>query len=76
MLQRLGVALAVAIISLAGLAGNAYAAENPDRDEVIIGTVLVALGTMLLLLLVYLIKWYFGLVRLPPPPEPDAHEHH
>ncbi len=75
MLGRFALALTTATLALSAFTGSAVAAENPDRDAVIIGTVLVAIGAMLLLFLVFAVKWLLGLVKTPPP-EADVHEHH
>ncbi|HEY4684782.1 MAG TPA: hypothetical protein VII57_01920 [Dehalococcoidia bacterium] len=72
-LFALGFALAGAVAAT----GRAEAAiPDWDRDEVMVVTGLVALAVVVVLSLVYAVKWYFGLEQAPPPPEPDEHAGH
>lgn len=75
MLARLSVSVLLALLAVVATTGVSFAAENPDRDEVLIGTFLVALGTMFVLFVFYLIRRVLGLDKAPPP-EGDAGDHH
>ena len=75
-MNRLTAALGLALTALFGITGTAFATpEQPDREEVAIGMLLVALGFMFFLLLVYGVKWYFGLDEEMPPPQADDSHH-
>ncbi len=71
MLLRSAVSAALALLTLIAFAGVSYAAENPDLEEVAIGTFFAALGLMTFLLIIYLIKHAVGLDK-PPPPEAEG----
>ena len=75
MLLRAAVSATLALLTLIAFGGVAYAADNPDLEEVAIGTFLVALGLMTFLLIVYLIKHAAGLDK-PPPPEAEGGDGH
>jgi hypothetical protein len=74
MLNRLINSLGFALLGFLAVTGTAHA-QSPDRDEIVVGTFLLALGLMFVLLLVYLAKRLFGLEQTLPP-EADAGEHH
>jgi hypothetical protein len=73
LLQRLAFALGYAASGLLATTTHADAAFDPTRDELVIGTFLFALGVMLLLTLIYAVKWYFGLDHQPEIEWPDSH---
>lgn len=76
MLQRLTFSLGFALSGLLATTAVAWADFNPSRDEKVIGTFVVALGVMLVLALIYAVKWYFGLDRPPEDLEVPDHGHH
>jgi len=47
-----------------------------DRTSVGVGTFILALGVMSILFVVFLVKWYFGLANVTPPPVEDDHSAH
>jgi hypothetical protein len=73
LLQRLAFALGYAASGLLAATASANAAFDPTREELVIGTFLFALGVMLLLTLIYAVKWYFGLDQQPEIEWPDSH---
>ena len=73
MLQRLAFALGYAASGLLVTTTRASAAFDPTREELVIGTFLFSLGVMLLLTLIYAVKWYFGLDQQPEIEWPDSH---
>jgi hypothetical protein len=73
LLQRLAFALGYAASGLLAATASANAAFDPTREELVIGTFLFALGVMLLLTLIYAVKWYFGLDHQPEIEWPDSH---
>jgi hypothetical protein len=77
MLNRVTLALSLALLAFAASTGAAQAARGPDAEEVIVITSLVSVALMLVLLIAWLIKRAVGLDKLPPP-EPDSghNEHH
>ena len=76
MALRIAASTTLALLMSIALAGGAQAADQPDLEEVAIGTFLGALGLMAFLLVVYLIKRAAGLVRLPPPEADGGDGHH
>jgi uncharacterized membrane protein len=75
MLNRVSVALALALLGFLGTTSAAAAAS--DTEKVMVGTFLVVLAMMALLFGAYLIKRTLGLVRAPPPePEGEHGAHH
>jgi hypothetical protein len=73
LLQRLGFALGYAALAMLATTTHVDAAFDPTREELVIGTFLFALGAMLLLTLIYAVKWYFGLDHQPEIEWPDSH---
>jgi hypothetical protein len=74
MLNRVLWALAFASTAFLTFAGEAFAAT--DKVKVGVGTFLVAGGFMTFLFIVFLIKYYFGLAGvIPPPAENDGHSY-
>jgi hypothetical protein len=73
LLQRLAFALGYVVCGLLATTTSANAAFDPSREELVIGTFLFALGAMLLLTLIYAVKWYFGLDHQPEIEWPDSH---
>jgi hypothetical protein len=73
LLQRFVFALGYAATGLLATATHAHAAFDPTREELVIGTFLFSLGVMLLLTLIYAVKWYFGLDHQPEIDWPDSH---
>ena len=74
MLNRVTVAMGMALLAFAGSTGSAFAEFDASRDELLIGTFLVCLGLMALLFVAYAIKHALGLDKLPPA-EPDSGDH-
>ena len=76
MLKRTLLALPLVVLGLLASTGSAMAAFDPTRDELAIGTFLVALGFVMLLGLIYAVIWYFDLSHPGNPEIPDhAHDH-
>jgi hypothetical protein len=76
MLQRLLYALPLVALGVLGTTGSAMAAFDPTKDELSVGTAIFAAAAMGVLLLIYAVKWYFGLDRQAPVEFPDhAHDH-
>jgi hypothetical protein len=76
MLQRFLYALPLVVLTAHGAAGGAMAAFDPTKDELSLGTAIFAACAMALLLLIYAVKWYFGLDRQSDVEFPDhAHDH-
>jgi hypothetical protein len=73
LLQRMAFALGYAAAGFLATTAGANAAFDPTRDELVIGTFLFALAVMLLLTLIYAVKWYFGLDHQPEIEWPDTH---
>jgi hypothetical protein len=73
LLQRLTFALGHAAFGMLATTTQVDAAFDPTREELVIGTFLFALGAMLLLTLIYAVKWYFGLDHQPEIDWPDSH---
>ncbi len=73
MLNRLLWASAFASTAFLAFAGEAFAAT--DKVKVGVGTFLVALGLMVFLFIVFLVKYYFGLAGVVPPPMDDGHSY-
>jgi len=75
--RRVVAIVTASTLALLSSSGFAHAAPpSADLAEVAIGTFLVALGVMAFLGLVYLAKSWLGLIKLPPPEDPDAGGHH
>ena len=76
MLQRILYALPLVALAAHGATGSAMAAFDPTKDELSLGTAIFAAGAMGVLLLIYAVKWYFGLDRQSEVEFPDhAHDH-
>jgi hypothetical protein len=77
MFSRIAVSFAVALLGVLAATAPAYA-DNPDREEIAVGTFLVALGLMLVLFIAYMVRHAFGLDRMPPPEsiEQPTEAHH
>jgi hypothetical protein len=76
-MAKLLTVVAVALLSLGLGTGYAHAAPpSEDLAEVAIGTFLVALGLFFLMYVVYVLKAWLGLVKMPPPEDHDAAGHH
>ena len=75
MRRRLPIALTLGLLGVFATTGVAAAADLSDRDQVMIGVAVVAIGLMALLLVLYLIKHSLGLDKMPPP-EAEANGHH
>jgi hypothetical protein len=76
MLQRLFVSFVLAVLSLTATAGSAFAAFDPTKDELSIGTFVFALVAMFVLLCLYAVKWYFGFDQHANTDTPDSHSDH
>jgi hypothetical protein len=74
MLSRLLFANGFALSALFAFVGVANAAS--ERTKVGVGTFLLALGVMGFLFIVFLVKYYFGLAGVIPPPVEDDHSSH
>jgi hypothetical protein len=75
-MNRVTVSITLAFLSLLGSAGIASATpEQPDRYEVMSWAGAAVGVLMAVLLVVYGIKWYFGLDEELPPPDADAPHH-
>jgi hypothetical protein len=72
MLSRILFSISFALLGFTAATAPAFAALS-DRDEVMIGTAAVAIGAMVVLFIVFLLKLAAGLVKGPPPPAPDDH---
>jgi hypothetical protein len=73
-------ALGFALSGVIATTGNAFAAFDPTRDE-LMGITAVVIGVLLgFLTLVYAVKWYFGWDQQPPPTDlpypPSGGGHH
>jgi hypothetical protein len=76
MLQRFLYALPLVVLAAHGASGGAMAAFDPTKDELSLGTAIFAACAMGVLLLIYAVKWYFGLDRQSDVEFPDhAHDH-
>jgi len=76
MLQRILYALPLVALSVLATTGSAMAAFDPTKDELSLGTAIFAAVAMGVLLLIYAVKWYFGLDRQSEVEFPDhAHDH-
>jgi hypothetical protein len=76
MLRRVFLALPIALLGVFGTTRLALAEFDPTRDELAVGTFLVAAGVMAVLLLIYAVVWYFDLNHPGDPEIPDhAHDH-
>ena len=73
MLARLTISLTLALLAVSATSGAAFAAFDPSRDELMIGTGAVLIAFLTLLTIIAAIKHAFGLDKMPPAPEPDAH---
>jgi hypothetical protein len=73
LLQRFAFPLGYAACGLLATTAHVHAAFDPTREQLVIGTFLFALGAMLLLTLIYAVKWYFGLDHQPEIDWPDSH---
>src|SRR5688572_20823842 len=75
MLSRLPTAIALALLAVFGTTSAADAAEFSDREKVMIGTAAVAVGLMLVLLVLCIIRRAQGMDCLPPADaDLDRHE--
>ena len=76
MLQRILYALPLVALGAHGASGGAMAAFDPTKDELSLGTAIFAACAMGVLLLIYAMKWYFGLDKQSDVEFPDhAHDH-
>lgn len=74
-MERLTVALTLALLGLAATTGLSEAAS--DRTEVMVGTGITVLVLMALITVAYGVKHFLGLDRMPaPPPNDHAGGHH
>jgi hypothetical protein len=84
MLSRIALTLGYALTLFAGSTGIANAAT--DKSEVMTGVFILVVASMILLTLIYSLKWYLGLTEPPPlppgglpyyslPADGDAHGH-
>ena len=71
MISRFSVSALLAILGVLATNAVVSAAENPDRDEIIVGTALVCLGLMLLVSVAYVMKLVFGLEKQLVAPDTD-----
>jgi hypothetical protein len=71
-MQRLLVSFSIAVLGIVATTNSAFAAFDPTSDELSIGTFVVAVCAMAVLLMIYGIKWYFGLDVQPE--NPDLHD--
>lgn len=76
MLNRLTVSLALALLGVFAATAPAFAADNPDKEEIAIGTFLIAVGVMFVLFLAYAIRRAFGLDKMPPDTAEPGEPHH
>jgi hypothetical protein len=74
MLSRIVFATGFAILSLLAFAWPANAAT--DSVKVGVGTLAVVLVTLGVWFVAFLVKWYFGLAVVTPPPLEDDHSSH
>jgi hypothetical protein len=75
MLSRTLWSAAFALSAFFAFAGEAFAAT--DKVRVGVGTFVVALVAMGVLFVIFLVKWYFGLAGvIPPPIEDDGHSNY
>jgi hypothetical protein len=76
MLKRLARALPLAVLGVIATTQGAFAAFDPTRDELGIGTFLVALGLMIFLALAYGLVDILGINKPEEVEIPDhAHDH-
>ena len=76
MLKRFFLALPFAVLGVVATTQSAMAAFDPTRDELGIGTLLVALGLMIFLALVYAVVDIAGVNKPEEVEIPDhAHDH-
>jgi predicted flap endonuclease-1-like 5' DNA nuclease len=76
MLPRLLFGLGFALSGVIATTGQASAAFDPTRDE-LIGITVTAIGVALgVLTLIYAVKWYFGWDEQPPTDLPEPHAPH
>jgi hypothetical protein len=76
MLQRLFVSFVLAALAVTATTGSAFAAFDPTKDELSIGTFVFALVVMFVLLSIYAVKWYFGFDQHANTDAPDSHSDH
>jgi hypothetical protein len=76
MLQRLLIALNIAVLGVLASTGVSEAAKGPDASDVALGTLVVVLCSMAFLSLVFLVKRALGGVTELPPEEPATGGHH
>ncbi len=74
MLHRLLFALSFALSGVIATTGQAYAAFDPDRDE-LIGIMAAVVGIFIAtLIFIYAVKWYVGWDRQDPDSQ-DLHDY-
>jgi hypothetical protein len=76
MLQRSFVSFVLAALATVATTGSAFAAFDPTKDELSIGTFVFALVVMFVLLSIYAVKWYFGFDQHANTETPDSHSDH